>query len=113
MNNPFMKKSGVDQELLRVLVSIYNQSIQTYYYFPDVIICGRQHIEKEAFDTLLAADFLTAYKADSFGKYYRLSRRGEEFLLTTSFRRRQKQMQPVLPAGQSAFPFWESSLPTC
>jgi len=107
-----MKKPGVNQELLHVLVSLYNQSIQTYYYFPEVILCGRQRIDRECFEALLAADFITAYKADSFGKYYRLSKKGEQFLLTFSFRRRQKQSTALLTTGQKTFPFSEACSPS-
>ena len=109
----FMKKAGVNQELLHVLVSLYNESIQTYYYFPDVILCGRQRMERECFEALLAGDFIVAYKADSFGKYFRLSKKGEQFLLTFSFRRRQKQTATLLSTQQQAFPFRDACLPSC
>ena len=105
-----MKRSGVNQELLHVLVSLYNQSIQTYSHFPEVILCGRQRIEQECFEILLQAGMIEAYKGDSFGKYYRLSKKGEQFLLTFSFRRRQKQTAAAL---QPAFPFHDVYLPGC
>lgn len=108
-----MKKTGVNQELLHVLVSLYNQSIQTYYYFPEVILCGRQRIEQECFEALLQAGLIEAYKGDSFGKYYRLNKKGEQFLLTFSFRRRQKHTAALLATGQSAFPFQEAHPPSC
>lgn len=108
-----MKKTGVNQELLHVLVSLYNQSIQTYYYFPEVILCGRQRIDRECFDALVAADFITVYKADSFGQYYRLNKKGEQFLLRFSFRRRHRQTDTILAAGQRTFPFNEACSRSC
>lgn len=108
-----MKKTGVNQELLHVLVSLYNQSIQTYFYFPEVILCGRQRIERECFDALVTADFITVYKADSFGQYYRLNKKGEQFLLRFSFRRRHKQTDTLLVAAQRTFSFIEGSSPSC
>lgn len=99
-----MKKSAVNQELLHLLVSIYNQSIQTYHYFPDVILCGRQRLEREAFSYLRTNDFLTVTASDSFGQYFRLSKKGEAYLFQSSFRRRYKFPSPV-PPTQSVLPF--------
>ena len=110
---PFMKKTGVNQELLHVLVSLYNESIQTYYYFPEVIFCGRQRMERACFEALLASEYIIAYKADSFGKYFRLSKKGEQFLLTFSFRRRPKQTASLLSTLQRTFPFSDACLPSC
>lgn len=98
-----MKKAAVSQPILQLLVSIYNKSIQTYYHFPEVILCGRQRIEPEDFAQLLLHDFLTVYSADSFGKNYCLSKKGEAFLFESSFRRRHKMM--YLPATQGRLPF--------
>ncbi|MDQ3276754.1 MAG: hypothetical protein M3Q06_00400 [Bacteroidota bacterium] len=108
-----MKKAGVNHEILHLLVSVYNQSIQTYYYFPEVILCDRQRLDREQFEALLAADFLVAYKADSFGKYYRLSKKGEEYLLASSFRRRHKQLDPGLATRQPLFPFVDAGQLHC
>ncbi|HEY1023477.1 MAG TPA: hypothetical protein VGE06_14250 [Flavisolibacter sp.] len=108
-----MKKTGVNQQFLQVLVSLYNQSIQTYNYFPEVILCGRLRIERECFEALLHADFITAYKTDSFGKYYRLNKKGEQYLLAFSFRRRQKPATALLAQGQRAFAFKDACQPSC
>jgi hypothetical protein len=101
-----MKKPAVDPRLLHLLVSIYNQSIQTYYHFPEVILCGRQRLEPEDFAELLAQDFITVSSFDSFGKNYRLSKKGESFLFEASFRRRQKLLH-VFSSSQSRLPFFE------
>lgn len=105
LNTSFVKKTTFNAGLLQLLVSVYNQSIQTYFYFPDVIICGPQRLDRDAFEQLLANNYLQAYKADSFGRYYRLSKHGEAFLFESSFRRRQKVFNSTLPAGQSRLPF--------
>lgn len=103
-----MKKTAVDPALLHLLVSIYNQSIQTYFYFPEVILCGRQRLERQDFALLLELQFVQAYKADSFGRWYRLSRSGEEFLIQSLFRRRQRSAIRVVPAEQNRLPFYEN-----
>lgn len=103
-----MKKSVIDQDLLALMVSLYNETIQTYFYFPDVIICGRQRLERQSFDQLVVEEFVAAYKADSFGRYYRLSKKGEDFLFTYSFRRRQKHSIALLAVQQQPLPFAEA-----
>jgi hypothetical protein len=57
-----MKKNAGHPVLLQLLVSVYNQSIQTYFYFPEVIICGRQRLERDDFDQLLAEEMVQPYK---------------------------------------------------
>jgi hypothetical protein len=101
-----MKKMAVNEPILRLLVSVYNQSIQTYYHFPEVILCGRLRLEPEDFEHLLANDFIIPFSADSFGRNYRLSKKGEAFLFETSFRRRHKHLSFMQPA-QRQLPFAE------
>lgn len=100
-----MKKPVANRELLRLLVSIYNQPIQTYYYFPDVIISGHQRLEREAFAELVTQDFVTVASFDSFGKNYRLSKKGEAFLFASTFRRRHRHYD--LSLAQNCLPFVE------
>jgi cyclopropane fatty-acyl-phospholipid synthase-like methyltransferase len=102
-----MKKNAVDPVLLQLLVSVYNQSIQTYFYFPDVIICGYQRLEREAFDQLLANEMVQPFKADSFGRWYRLSKKGEEVLLQSFSRRRHRQTAPPVGYIQHCLPFFD------
>jgi hypothetical protein len=104
LNGVFMKKTAVNQQLLQLLVSVYNQSIQTYYHFPDVILCGRQRLDSEELQLLLEQDFIKMTSADSFGRTYRLSRKGEGYLFQLSFRRRSK-MQGSFSVCQSSLPF--------
>jgi hypothetical protein len=104
-----MKKNTVNSRLLQLLVSTYNQSIQTYFYFPEVIVCGQVRWDREDFDELLANDFLEPYKADSFGRWYRLSKTGEAFLFQASFRRRPKMPQAYVLPLQSRLPFRDCS----
>lgn len=105
LNTVCMRKNAVDSRLLQLLVSTYNQSIQTYHYFPEVIICGQQRWDREAFAQLLASRFIEPYKADSFGRWYRLSKEGEAFLFQASFRRRQKLPAAGVPVQQRQLPF--------
>lgn len=85
-----MNKAAVDQSLLRLLVRVYNQSIQFYYYFPDVIICGQHRLEREEFELLLSGSYLSAYHTDSFGKLYHLSGKAEAYLHEHLQKRRHK-----------------------
>ena len=101
-----MKKPAVDPHLLHLLVSVYNQSIQTYYHFPEVILCGRQRLEPEDLHLLLTNGYLVASGFDSFGKYYCLSKKGEDFLFH-SFVRRRTRVSYTFPAAQRQFSFVE------
>ena len=103
-----MKKSPADQGILHLLVSVYNQSIQTYFYFPEVILCGPHRLEREEFEQLLHRRFIESYAADSFGCYYRLSKHGEDFLLNAFPRRRHKQAGAFFQKQQGRLPFLES-----
>jgi len=100
-----MKKPAVDRDLLHLLVSVYNQSIQTYHHFPEVIICGHQRLEPAELAWLVNEGFITVSRFDSFGKDYSLTRKGESFLFDSIFRRRHRHMQ--LPLIQSRLPFAE------
>lgn len=99
-----MKKPAVDSHLLQLLVSIYNESIQTYYHFPEVILCGRHHLEADDLALLLAQGFVVLSGYDSFGKNYRLSDKGEAFLFHALFPRRAKAVRNH-PASQCRFAF--------
>jgi len=101
-----MKKTAVDPHLLHLLVSVYNQSIQTYYHFPEVILCGRQRLETEDLTLLLSNEFVFVASFDSFGRNYRLSKKGETYLFQSLIRRRPRMLH-VLPAAQYRFPFVE------
>ncbi len=103
-----MKRNAVDLVLLQLLVSVYNQSIQTYFYFPEVILCGRRRLDREEFDRLLTEELVMPFNADSFGQYYRLSKKGEAMLLQAFLRRRHHK--PVEMPGirvQPRLPFFE------
>lgn len=85
-----MKRTAVNRQFLRLLVSAYNRSIQTYHHFPEVILCGGQRLEQEDLQALLAAGYLVKDSTDSFGTFYRLSASGEAYLFAAIFRRRSK-----------------------
>ncbi len=100
-----MNKAAIDQSLLRLLVRVYNQSVQFYYYFPDVIICGQQRLEREEFEYLLGGGYLTAYHTDSFGKLYHLSGKAERFLHENLQKRRHRAHPTKTSSQQTFFPF--------
>ena len=74
-----MSKSAANQQLLLLLVRVYNQYIQYYYYFPDVVLCGNHRLEKMEFDFLLNEGLIMSFHTDSFGKLYRLSKKSGKF----------------------------------
>ena len=84
----FMNPKAVNQSLLHLLVRVYNQSIQSYYFFPDVIICGHHRLERSEFEQLAAEGFIMAYHTDSFGKLYRLTSTAETILREQRGRKR-------------------------
>ena len=86
-------------------MKVYNQFIQTYFYFPEVIICGSSRLEKEEFDLLLSHHFIIAYYTDSFGKLYRLSKKGEAFLHESLSMRKYKAPVRKKTAIQINIPF--------
>jgi hypothetical protein len=101
-----MSKTAASQPLLQLLVRVYNQSIQTYFHFPDVIICGKHRLEKEDLDLLLIECYIEAYYTDSFGKLYRLSKKGQQFLQLNLHRRKARSFHPMPQPGQVSLPFY-------
>lgn len=99
-----MNKAAIDQSLLRLLVRVYNQSIQFYYYFPDVVICGQHRLEREEFELLLNGGYLSAYHTDSFGKLYHLSTKAEGYLHDVLQKRRYKH-HPARTGAQQTLSF--------
>lgn len=91
-----MKKDAVSKELLHLLVRVYNRSIQYYYYFPDVIICGHHRLERSEFESLLTQELITSYHADSFGRMYRLTQKAER-MLQLQLRRRHRSYATSVP----------------
>ncbi|HEX8316193.1 MAG TPA: hypothetical protein VF609_14425 [Flavisolibacter sp.] len=100
-----MTRAAADQSLLQLLVRVFNQTIQYYYHFPDVIICGHQRLEKEEFDHLLSAGFITPYHTDSFGKLYHLSKKAEAFLQENLHKRKHRTHHLRIHSNQAIFPF--------
>lgn len=98
-----MERDSVHSLLLPLLVRVYNQSIQSYYFFPDVILCGNHRLDREAFDLLLKKGCLYPYHTDSFGRLYRLTKKAEALLQTEAHRHKRRirktsraSVQPLL-----------------
>ena len=75
------------RQLLSLLVKVYNTCIQDFYYFPEVIVVGRQRITGEEFSLLLEGGWIELFRFDSFGRFYRLSALGKEFLYAETVNR--------------------------
>ena len=100
-----MSKTVASKPLLQLLVRVYNQSIQTYFHFPDVIICGSHRLDESDFHILLTEDYIEVYYVDSFGQLYRLSKKAHHLLQDGLHKRKQKQVDVILQNLQVAIPF--------
>lgn len=100
-----MNKTAAKWPLLPLLVKVYNQTIQSYHHFPEVIIYGDHRMEKEDFDLLLQEGFLEPYYADSFGRFYRLSAKAHQLLLQSLHKRKTRAIHVLRPARQACLPF--------
>ena len=100
-----MKKTEVSPALLKLLVRVYNQSIQSYYFFPEVIICGQHRLEREEFNWLRTQGYIYPYHTDSFGKLYRLTPEGDAVLRRYLQHRRSKLRRSVQPSPQAMLSF--------
>lgn len=71
---------STDKQLLALLVKVVNCTVQDYYYFPEVIIAGRQKIEREEFLFLFSEGYIAFHKADSFGRFYKHTAKAESYM---------------------------------
>ena len=101
----FMSKTAASQPLLQLLVRVYNQSIQTYFHFPDVILCGNHRLEETDFQLLLSEGHIEVYYMDTFGKLYRLSKKAHNVLQDGLYKRKAKHVQSTHQGLQVAIPF--------
>lgn len=81
--------------LLCLLVKTYNRAITDYYYFPEIIYAGAQKIERADFELLLSEGLISLSKFDSFGRYYRLSKKGDQLLQQYFIKPIKKKPVPV------------------
>ena len=100
-----MSKTAASQPLLQLLVRVYNQSIQYYFHFPDVIICGKLRLEEAEFQLLLAEGYLETFYVDSFGKLFRLSKKAIHVLQESLHKRKARHSHQVNRPSQVALPF--------
>jgi hypothetical protein len=88
-----------DKELFSLLVRVYNNSIQCYFHFPDVIIYGNHRLERQEFEQLLSGNYIAPCYADSFGKIFRLTKKAEILL---HLQRNKKKRRPAYTLTASA-----------
>jgi hypothetical protein len=92
--------------ILALLLKAYNRPVKDFYYFPDVIMVGKQRMEPEDFYLLVANGYLQQTHCDSFGRFYCLSEKAKQ-LLHESLHARQargRKKQPA-PQAQGSFSF--------
>jgi hypothetical protein len=100
-----MNKAAISLAMLRLLVRVYNQSIQSFYFFPEVILCNSGSLESSELASLLEAGFLVCTQADSFGKVYRLSADAEAALVQALHHRRRRLPKREKHSPQTALAF--------
>ena len=94
------------RELLPVLVKALHTTVTDYYYFPEVVFAGRQRIDREAFDAMLAAGFLHQTKRDTFGRFYTLTPKAEQIIYEqVTSRHLYKKKRPAPKMVQASFCF--------
>lgn len=88
-------------ELIHVLVKAYNTTLTDYYYFPEVVFAGRQRIDKEAFEYLKAEGYLYEIRHDSFGRFYKLSKKADSLISAiTTVRHQPKRKKSTVFTAQ-------------
>lgn len=105
-----MNKAAISPGMLRLLVRAYNQSIQSFHFFPEVIIGNSTRFEVHEFNALLNEGFLICIGADSFGKMYRLSAQGEASLKMALRQRRHITKAKTQAHAQTRLVFSEPAL---
>lgn len=67
---------------LLVLLECIKQagSLETYFYFPHLILAGSNQIERTDFEYLIEQAYLKEQGADAFGKQYALTFKAEQIL---------------------------------
>ena len=54
--------------------------LETYFYFPGIIVAGEKNIERSDFDYLLGQHYIKEVNVDSSTKYYALTSKAELIL---------------------------------
>lgn len=94
------------RELLPVLVKALHTTVTDYYYFPEVVFAGRQRIDREAFDLMLAGGFLYETKRDAFGRFYTLTTKAQQLIYDqVTVRHGHKKKKPAPQMVQASFCF--------
>jgi hypothetical protein len=93
------------KQLLSLLVHAYNNSIKDFYYFPEVVFIGEQRVSKEEFDILWSEGYLEQYQHDSFGRFYKLSKKAEDCIHESVVVKASKKKKYVIPASQGQLHF--------
>lgn len=89
------------KQLLSLLARINNESIRDYYFFPDVIYAGAYKLDVDDMRLLLSEGYIEEYSHDSFGRFYRASKKAEDFLYTMVISKvHRRKRQPSIPAVQ-------------
>lgn len=97
---PITMRQLENRELIQVLVKAYNTTLTDYYYFPEVVFAGRQRIDKDAFEFLRAEGYIQELKHDSFGRFYKLTKKAEATIYAvTAARQQPKRKKRNVPAS--------------
>jgi hypothetical protein len=68
------------EQVLELLQTINYSGLETFKNFPDVVMAGKQRVNKEDVDYLFNQGYLEEQKTDSFGKYLKLTEIARQFI---------------------------------
>ena len=95
-----------DKQLLALLVRVVHCTIQDFYYFPEVIKAGKQRMEKDDFNFLIAEGYIVKCGADSFGGFYKHTQKAELFIyhsITSPHHSYRKKRKAIAKQGELTF----------
>ena len=84
-----------NKHVLSLLVKVYNGAVTDYFHFPEVIYVGNQKLDRADFELLLSEDLIVLSRYDSFGRYYKLSKKGDQVLHHYLARSTRKKAAPI------------------
>jgi hypothetical protein len=68
------------EQVLQLLQTINYSGLETFKNFPDVVMAGKQRVNKEDVDYLFDQGYLEEQKTDSFGKFLKLTKTARDLI---------------------------------
>lgn len=92
--------------ILALLLKAYNRQVKDFYYFPEVILVGKQRMEPEDFFLLISEGYLQQIHRDSFGRFYCLTEKAKRMLHQSLHAKQAKsRKKQTVPQAQGSLQF--------